>query len=223
MADQQHRYIVLGLGSFGSSLARRLAENGLRVTGVDISERAVNAIKEDIYEAVIADVTKPEVLKELEVDRARVVIISLGDFLERSVLCALHVVELGAKRVLAKGINEDHKKILERIGVGEVVFPETQYATQIADQFSWSNMLSRLALDEDFSIAELEVPTRYVGRTLKELNLRRNEGIEVLAFREGNNGNLRPLPPADFPIPDGCSLVVVAKNEDLNKFREVYE
>lgn len=222
-AHHSHRYVVLGLGSFGGSLARRLAENGQRVTGADISERAVDAIKDDIYEAVVADATNADVLEELEVEHARAVIISLGDYLERSVLAALHVVELGATRILAKGINDDHKKILERIGVGEVVFPETSYAIQMADQFTWSNMLSRLALDEDFSIAELEVPERFVGRTLMELNLRRKQGIEVLAFRSAEDGNVQPIPDANRPIPEGCSLVVVASNDDLNKFREVYK
>lgn len=213
--------MVLGLGSFGSALARRLTENGQRVTGADISNAIVDGIKDDIHEAVVADVTSREVLEELDVARAHAVIISLGDRLERSVLAALHVVELGAKRIMAKGVNGDHKKILERIGVHEVVFPETQYAIQVADQFAWSNMLSRLALDEDFSIAEVEVPKKYVGKTLKQLDLRRREGIEVLAFRDKEDV-LKPLPSSDQPVPACCSMVIIAKNDDLGKFREVY-
>src|SRR3569832_2096097 len=130
---ENKRFVVLGLGSFGTALSTRLAQNGCRVTGVDASERRVEAQKNVHYEAVVANVTDKASLAELLVAKSNAVFISLGENIETSLLAALHVRELGAKRVLVKGVSEEHGKILKHIGVERVVFPEAEMAAQLAD------------------------------------------------------------------------------------------
>jgi trk system potassium uptake protein TrkA len=122
------RFVVLGLGSFGSALARRLTKNGCRVTGADASEARIDELKGQLYEAVVTDVTDRESLEQLLLNHADAVFISLGEEIEKSLLAALHAKELGARRVIVKGVTIEHGKILKRLGVDRVIFPEVEMA-----------------------------------------------------------------------------------------------
>ncbi len=146
MAKNIRRFVVLGLGSFGSALATRLTANGCRVTGVDGEEAPVESIKHLLYEAVVADVTDREVLKALLVDTADGVFISLGENIEPSLLAALACRELGATRVVVKGVTAEHGKILKHIGVERVIFPEVEMAEQLADSTAWPTTPRRSTL-----------------------------------------------------------------------------
>lgn len=215
------RFIVLGLGSFGAALARKLASNGCRVTGADQSEELVEAIKDELYEAVVADVTDREALEALVVQTADSVFISLGENIEPSLLCALHLKELGAKRVVVKGVTKEHGKILERLGVERVVFPEAEIAVQLADAETWPNVLDALTIDTEHSITEIAVPNSLVGLTMMQAELRRRFGLTVLGIKDHLNGNLTLNPPGEFKLTDDQLLLAIGKKADLERFREL--
>jgi trk system potassium uptake protein len=133
LAEKRSSFIVIGLGRFGSALARRLASHGHRVTGVDSNEDAVQRVEDVLASALVADGADEEVLKALDVPSARAVFISLGDHANRSIVATMYVLDLGAQRVIVKGIDNLHAKILRKLGKVEVIFPEEAMAIYLAD------------------------------------------------------------------------------------------
>jgi trk system potassium uptake protein len=133
LADKHSTFVVIGLGRFGSALAQRLAKNGHRVTGVDLDEDAVQRIQASLESALVADGADEEVLKTIDLAGATAVCISLGDHANRSIVATMYALELGAPRVIVKGIDALHAKILRKLGKVEVIFPEEAMARYIAD------------------------------------------------------------------------------------------
>lgn len=215
----ERHFVVLGLGSFGTALARRLSENGCRVTGVDQREKAVEDIKDHVYAAIVADVTDRLALEELLLHQADTVFISLGEQIERSILAALHAKDLGTRRIFAKGVTREHGRILEKLGVERVIFPEMEMAAQIADKVTWPNVLDRLPIDPEYGLMEVTVPGHLVGKTLTEANLRRRYGLLVVAVKDALHGYLETAPSADFRLSDDQILLVIGKQKDLDAFR----
>lgn len=215
------RFVVLGLGSFGASLALRLSDNGCRVTGVDRSERNVQAVQDRLYEAIVADVTDRTAMEQLLLQNADAVFISLGENIERSILAALHVKELGARQIFAKATTDEHGRILEKLGVERVIFPEAEIAVQLADKVTWPNVLDLLKIDPDYSIIEIAVPNSLVGVTLQAADLRRRFNIFVLGVKDALLGKLVVIPQADFVLNDDQVLLAIGKRLDLDRFREM--
>lgn len=133
MAEKHSRFVVIGLGRFGAALAQRLARHGHRVTGVDIDEEAVQAVEDCLANALVADGADEEVLKALDLPNAAAVFISLGDHANRSIVATMFALELGAERVIVKGIDALHAKILRKLGKVEVIFAEEAMARYVAD------------------------------------------------------------------------------------------
>ena len=133
MAEKPSRFVVIGLGRFGSALAKRLTKHGHRVTGVDIDEDAVQAVEDCLANALVADGADEEVLKALDLPNATAVFISLGDHANRSIVATMFALELGAQRVIVKGIDALHAKILRKLGKVEVLFAEEAMARYVAD------------------------------------------------------------------------------------------
>lgn len=222
MAEKK-RFVVLGLGSFGTALARRLSQNGCRVTGVDADRERVEALKQILYEAVIADVTERSALAELSLDQTHTVFISLGEKenISPSVLATLHARELGAKRIIVKGLNQDHGKILRALGVERVVFPEEEIAAELADRIIWPNVLDFVPIDPEYSFVEIAVPDSLMGQTLQESNLRRDFNVWVIGVKDVLTGKLSLFPDGSFRLGEDQLLVVVAKQEDLVRLRDI--
>ena len=220
---EKKRFVVLGLGSFGTALAKRLSQNGCRVTGVDANRERVEDLKQILYEAVIADVTERTALQELSLDQTHTVFISLGEKenITPSVLATLHARELGAKRIIVKGLNQDHGKILRALGVERVVFPEQEIAVELADRIIWPNVLDFVPIDPEYSFVEIAVPDSLMGRTLQESNLRRDFNVWVIGVKDVLTGKLSLFPDASFRLGDDQLLVVVAKQADLVRLREI--
>jgi trk system potassium uptake protein len=133
LAEKHSKFIVIGLGRFGSALAQRLAKHGHRVTGIDLDEEAVQRIEDSLANALVADGADDAVLKTVDVAGANAVFISLGDHANRSIVATMYVLELGARRVIVKGIDGLHAKILRKLGKVEVIFPEEAMARYVAD------------------------------------------------------------------------------------------
>jgi len=215
------RFVVVGLGSFGTALATRLHKNDCRVTGLDQRKERVEALKNELYEAVIGDATEREVLEHLNLRDAHAVFISLGENIARSLLATLHCKELGARRIIVKGVTKEHGKLLKHLGVERVVFPEIEVATELADRMTWPNILDFLPIDPDYSIVEIAVPESWSGQTLAEANLRRRYNVWVVGLKDVLSGKLEIFPDADFRLNSSQLLLVVGRQTDLNRLREL--
>jgi trk system potassium uptake protein TrkA len=216
------RFVVIGLGSFGTALALRLQENDCRVTGLDLRKDRVEEIKDALYEAVIGDATDRDTLQQLPLRDAQAVFISLGEDITHSLLAALHCKELGARRILAKGVSEEHGKILKHLGVERVVFPEIEVARELADRMTWPNVLDFIPIDPDYSIAEIAVPDSLCGLSLKDTNLRQRYHVWVVGIKDVLSGKLEMFPGGEFLLHGDQLLLVVGKQVDLNRLREVH-
>ncbi len=212
------KFIVLGLGSFGSALARRLCDNGCLVTGVDGEEACVEPLRERLNEAIVGDVTDRSVLESLLVDKAEAVFISLGEMIERSIICALHVRELKARQIYVKGVSAEHGRILQALGVTRVIHPEYEMARELADQMTTPNILEYFRVDEEYGIAEIAVPDALVGQTLQSAELPRKFGLFVLGIKSTlHAGRWEMAPRPDHRFTDDQVILVMGKKVDIGR------
>jgi trk system potassium uptake protein TrkA len=220
---KKKRFVVLGLGTFGEALARKLCKNGCRVVGVDANPAKVELLKNELYEAIVANVTERAALEHLNLADADTVFISLGERGEMtpSLLATLHAKELGAKHIVVKGLSAEHAKILRTLGVERVVFPETEIAISLADRTTWPNVLDFVPIDPEYSFAEVALPESLVGKSLLESSLRQRFQIWVIAIKDALTGKLTMFPDPEFVFGVDQLLVVVGKQTDLGRFREL--
>jgi trk system potassium uptake protein TrkA len=220
MKHNKH-FLILGLDAFGTALARRLAGNGCRVTGVDRCEPHVEQLKDELYEALVGDVADRETLEELHPEYATCVIISLGKNIEASLLATLHAKELKAQRILAKAVSQDHGKLLQKLEVDRIVFPENEIATHVADRLTWPNMLDFLPLGSNYQVVEMAVPQSLVGQTLGEADIRRKHHVAILAIKDAGSDQPDVIPLSEHKFVAGQVLLVIGQAEDVNRFREL--
>jgi trk system potassium uptake protein TrkA len=210
---------VVGMSSFGYYLAKKLSELGTEVLAIDRNESMINSIKAHVSKAVVADATEREVMQQLDLHRMDVVVISLGEKLEASILAAMHLKELGAKKIVAKVLSEDHAKIMELIGVNQIVFPERDIGIRIAFSLHGANIADYLPLGSNLSIVEMIPPKEMVGKTLEELEFRKRYHCQVLAMKEKKPEEITFLPEPDTMISENHLLIVMGKDNDLARLR----
>ncbi|AEH44806.1 TrkA-N domain protein [Thermodesulfatator indicus DSM 15286] len=210
------KVIVIGLGKFGSNLAKTLAMEKVEVLGIDRNEKLVEDISQDISEAIVADATRKEVLKSIGVEEADYVVVAMSN-LSASVLIVLYLRELKAKFILAKANDEDHARILRLLGADRVVIPEQDAALKEAQALITPNMVDFLPLLPEFLIARIDPPDEFVGHSLKELDLRRRYHVYILAIRKKHTSKIIILPPAEHVIEKDEELFVLGKKEYLEK------
>lgn len=220
MADQKH-FVLIGLGSFGSALARKLKNNGCRVTGIDANAEIVQDMQDYLFEAIIGDATQRDSLETLGLNKVNGVVISMGEDITRSLLATLHARELGAKHIIVKGVTAEHGKILKNLGVERVVFPEIEIATQLADRLTWPSVIDYLPIDPEYSFVEVAVPTEFAGKTLIDLELRKRYGIWVVGIKDALTGKLTMFPEGEFRLSDDQMLLVVGKEVELSRLRNI--
>ena len=186
------QFIILGLGRFGSAVATTLVELGHEVLGVDNDEERVNDLKDEITQAVQADITEERVLKELGVKNFDAAIVSIATDLEASILVTMMLKEMGLKYIIAKAQNNLHAKILKKIGVDKVVFPERDMGARIARRLITPNIKDYVELEPNYNIMEIKALPEFVDKSLSELDLRNKYGINVLAIKRNNGFNISP-------------------------------
>lgn len=215
------QFVVIGLGTFGAALATRLCQNECRVTGMDSDSDRVDELKDILYEAIIGDATDRDALKHLPVQTANAVFVSLGEDITRSLLATLHAKELGAHRIVVKGVTAEHGRILKSLGVDRVIYPEIEIAQQVADQLTWPNVIDFLPIDPEYSFVEIAVPDSLFGQSLQELNLRRRIGVWVVGVKDALSGKLEMFPDGQFRLGADQMLLVVGRHKDLNRLRDL--
>lgn len=215
------KFAVIGLGSFGINVAKTLYEQGNEVLAIDIEKEKIEEVKSFVTHAVSMDSADKENLKALGIQDMDVVIVSLGPQMESSILTVLYLYELRVKRIIAKALTEDHAKILESIGATEVIYPEKDMAIKVAHRLSSPNVLEYLPLTSGISIQEIAPPEKFIGKTLKELDLRNKYGIQVIAVKELIPENTILIPRADFVIKDSDILIIIGEEKKLAKINSL--
>ena len=211
-------YIVIGLGKFGSQAAKRLYELGCEVLAIDRNSELVQPIANQVTQAVVADARDKEVLRALGAKDFECAIVAIGDDLAVSVLATMNLKELGVPYIVCKASDETHRQVLMKLGADRVVIPEQEHADRLAKNLSSPNVLDYIELSEEYGIIEIPAPKAWVGKSLKELNVRAKLGINILAIRR--NGTFNVSPGADFAFAEGDVMVILGDNKALKKVQK---
>lgn len=210
---------VLGLSRFGASVARSLTQMGAEVLGVDNDPERVADMVHDITHVVQADILDNDALDSLGLRNFDVIVLSIKD-VEISCLATIAIKDHGANYVVAQATGESHAKILERIGADKIIMPEKDMGTRLARNLAGNNIIDYMELSARHSLMEIEALDEWVGRTLKESNIRQHYGVNVVAIRSGKA--LQVAPNGDDLIHDGDVLVVIGENTDLDKLNKTH-
>ena len=212
-------YIVVGLGRFGSEVARQLCLQGCEVLAMDSRNDLVQQISADVTHAVVADARDKEVLKALGVKDFDCAVVAIGGDLSASVLATMNIKELGVPYVVCKAHDDTHRRVLEKIGADRVTIPEQENAVRLARSLSSLNVLDYIELSEDYGIVEIPAPRSWHEKSLRELNVRAKLGVNILAIRRGGKINVSPA--ADFSICQGDVMVVLGDTVALEKVQKL--
>ena len=211
---------VIGLGRFGSAISTTLAELGHDVIGVDSSEERVRELADVVSQSVQLDATDAKALRAAGIADVDVAVVSIGEDIESSLLAVMLLHELGVRSVVAKAVTPLHGRILERLGVSRVIFPERDMAIRLAHSLVMPNVLDYVELSKDFSFVEVPAPQAFVGHTLRQLELRPKYGLTLIAIKRRTNGvevtNVSPA--AEELIQRDDVLVLLGGNDKLNDF-----
>lgn len=210
-----HSYAVFGLGRYGKAVAQELVRNGAEVLAVDTDEEIVNAAIADIPYCKCADITEPEVIKQLGIANIDVVIIAMASSLEASVMATMLCKEIGVKTVIAKCATDMDCKILSKVGADRVVFPESESGIRLAKNLLSSGFVDIMDLSSNVSMIELEVRAEWAGKSLLELNLRKKYSINVVAIIQ--DGNVSTDIDPKKPLSQTMRLIVIANTSRLRK------
>ncbi|AJD33098.1 MULTISPECIES: potassium channel family protein [Clostridium] len=209
------QFVVIGLGRFGTSVAKTLYTLGNDVLAIDSSEDIVQSIADSVTHSVQIDATDENSLRSLGIRNFDVAVITIGSDIQASTMATLLVKEMGVKYIIAKANTEIHAKVLYKIGADRVVFPERDMGVRVAHNLVSTNILDYIELSPNYSIAEIVTPKPWHGKTLNELNIRANYGINVVALKRGEEINVSPV--AEDTIESGDIIVAIGSEEDLTK------
>ena len=212
-------YMVIGLGRFGTQIARRLCELGCEVLAVDESSELVQQISNDVTHAVVADAQDKEVLRALGAGNFDCAIVAIGGSLADSVLATMNLKELNVPKIVCKAHDETHRKVLLKVGADQVVIPEQENADRLAKSLSSLNVLDYIELSDEYGIIDVPAPQSWVGKTLKELNVRAKLGVNILAIRR--DGRIDVSPSADYDIQSGDIMVILGDTAALKAVQKL--
>lgn len=212
-------YLVIGLGRFGASLATQLCSLGAEVLAMDVRSDLVQQVANDVTHAVVGDAQDKEVLRTLGARDFDCAVIAIGDDLAASVLITMNLKELEVPYIVCKAHDETHRKVLEKLGVDRVVIPEKEYAQRLGRSLFRHNVLDYIELSEDYGILEVPAPKGWVGKTIRELNVRAKLGVNIIAVENGEKTNVSPA--ADYTIGPGDVMVVLGETYTLEAVQKL--
>lgn len=215
---QVKQFAVIGLGRFGSSVARTLCSLGHQVVGVDRDPDTIQSLADCLTRVLEADATEEEVIRTLGPRNFDCVVVSIGNDVQASIMVTLMLKEMGARQVLAKALSEMHGKALQRVGADRVVYPEQEMGKRVAHNLIISNTRDYIELATDLSIGEVVADETMDGKTLRQLNLRQRFGVNVMAIRHGKE--IRVAPRAEDRVSLNDVLVVVGESHKLRLLEE---
>ncbi len=212
-------YLVIGLGRFGSEVARQLCAQGCEVLAMDVNSDLVQQVAEDVTHAVVGDAQDKEVLRALGAGNFDCAIIAIGDDLAASVMTIMNLKELDVPYVVCKAHDNTHRRVLEKLGADRVVIPEYEFAGKLARSLASHNVLDYIELSPDYGILEVPAPKKWHFKTLKELNIRAELGVNIIAVESGGVTNVSPA--ADYRIRENDVMVVLGDNKALEAVQKL--
>ncbi|WP_028562034.1 potassium channel family protein [Paenibacillus pinihumi] len=212
------QFVIIGLGRFGSSIAKELIALGHEVLGIDSSEERVDEMSPILTHSAIADATDEEVLRSLGVRNFDCGVVSIGDDIQSSILTAILLKDLGVKQVVAKAMSDLHGRVLEKLGVDRVVYPERDMGIRVAHQLVSPNLLDYIELSKEYTIAELAVPQCLSGISLQELNPRARFGCSIVAIHKPQGMIIAPT--AEDVLHERDIMIMIGTNAQIEDFED---
>ncbi|NQT95531.1 MAG: TrkA family potassium uptake protein [Candidatus Omnitrophica bacterium] len=217
------QFAVIGLGRFGSSVAKTLSEKGHQVLAIDLSEDRVQDFSDIVAQAVCVDATDEKALKVVGVNNIDVAVVGVGNNIEASILITLALKELGIKEVIVKSVTEEQGKVLQKVGADKIIFPERDMGVRLANALTSPKVSEHIDLSAECSIIEIKPPQEFINKTLKQLNLRVEFGLNIVAIKtKDSHGNeiVNATPEADYKIKQQDKLMIVGPNENIEKLKK---
>ena len=212
-------YVVIGLGRFGAELATRLYACGEEVMVIDIDEGLIDKIADRVTRAVAADARDVDVLRKLGVENFDRAIVAVGSDLGASALITMNLKSLGVPFVLCKAHDDTYKDILEKLGADRVIIPEREVADKLALGLTHAGVMEYIELSQEFGIVEMEPIPAWVGKTIRELELRTRYGVNVIAVR-GQEDTIKIPPDIDTPITANVIMVMLGKYDMFENLKK---
>ena len=209
------RFVIVGLGNFGSGVAETLHRGGHDVIAIDPDEMAIDRIAPFVGRAAVGDGRDARTLERVGAREADAAIVSTGDDITASVLATLALRDLGIREIYVKVISRDHARVMDRLGVSETVFPERESAIRLGHRIASQTLLNYVQLGANFSIQEMAVPDPWVGKSLRDLELPRRFRISVIAVHDVLTDDITPVPDPDAPLKESDTLLVAGRDEHL--------
>lgn len=216
------QYAVIGLGRFGTSVARTLYSLGQEVLAIDTNEERLKYLADEVTHTLLADTTEANVLKNLGIANFDVAIVAIGENVQANIMTTLLLKELGVKYVVAKALTKMHGRVLEKVGADRVVFPERDMGKRVAHNLVSANLVDYIELAHGFRIIEVVAMKEMVGKTLQSLNFRAKHGVNILLIKR-TSGEALISPGAQDQIEEGDVLVMAGEKAALNKFEQKLE
>jgi len=213
------QFVIIGLGRFGSSLGKELVKLGYEVLGIDKNEETVDDMSRELTHVVAADATDEETLRALGVRNFDCGIVAIGDDIQSSILATIQLMDIGVKSVVAKALSELHGRVLEKLGVDRVIYPERDMGIRVAHQLVSPNLLDYIELSKDYTIAELAVPNCLNGKSLQDINTRARYGCSIVAINRPKGGVII-APAANEVLAEKDVMVVIGTNKQIEQFEE---
>lgn len=211
---KRQQFAVLGLGRFGMEITKALYNYGYEVLAVDTDEEKINEVSNFCTHAIVADVSEDNTLKSLSIESFDTVIIAIGNNMQASIITALTCKEMGVTNIIAKAHNEKHGKVLSKIGVTNVIYPEAAMAVKVATMLVNPNIQNHMEIVSGYSIAEINIADKWVNKSLGELALRNQYAVNVLIIIRAND-EVITTPSGDTMLKEDDILVVGGSNEDI--------
>lgn len=212
-------YMIIGLGRFGSGLARSLSQLGAEVLALDVRPELVQQLSSEVTHAVVGDGQDKEVLRALGARNFDCAVVAIGDNLAASVLTVMNLQELGVPRLICKAHDVMHRRVLEKLGVDQVVVPELEQAQRLARILQSHNVLDYIELSSDYGILEVPAPKSWADKSIRELNVRAKMDINIIAVKNGEKTMVSPS--ADYRIHAEDVLAVLGDTAALEAMQKL--
>ena len=227
----KHKFAVIGLGLFGTAIAKTLSERGAEVLAIDIHEEKIQDIKDDVAYAVAFDATDIKALKVQNIKNVDAVVVAIGENFESLLLCTVHLMELKVKRIIARAEGPLQRMILEKLGVHEILSPENEVGIAVAEKLIHPSIVSFLQLPDEYEIVEIKTPKGIVNRTLEDIGLRNKYKLNLITFKrevevEKNGVTVKEqhiigVPRSSTVLYETDTIVVFGRSKDIGKFIEI--
>jgi trk system potassium uptake protein TrkA len=213
------QFLVIGLGNFGYFLATHLYNKGHDVMAIDKKPELVEHIKTNVTQAIVADATDASVIESLGVKEMDMAVVSIGSVLSNSILAVLNLQEIGIPHIVAKAINEPHKRVLEKLGVQDICFPEKDNAISLAEKLHNPNLIDYLPFMEGYGIIELIVPKKFIGKSLGQVKLPSQYDVQIVAIKGMTPKKVHFIPKADFILKDNDIMILLGSERGFEKLK----